>query len=295
MFSATWGHDVQALAEAHLRDPRKVVVNAADVLPGPSEVQHHLHLTSGVADKNARLVDILNTHRARPDSAGKALVFVNRCSAGFSVAAHLTRSGLKASALHAQLPQADREKIVRTMREGKTTLVVATDVAARGLDFPDLGLVVQYDMATTAEVFVHRAGRAAHGGLRDGACHTFFDPRHDPMRAKFLIRCLAHRKVAIPDELYALAETYELEALERNETEALSDGVDEEEEPENCGKGKSKGGEGAKGKGKGKGQRGGGSKGKGSGKEKGQGSGDTGGHRKGHGKGKGRKGAPDGG
>src|SRR5205814_6730655 len=105
------------------------------------------------------LIRILGHHR--PESA---IVFCNHRETCDEVANALAKSGFAAVALHGGMEQHDRNTVLLLLRNGSLRVVVATDVAARGLDIDDLGAIVNYDLPREPDVFVHRIGRTARAG-----------------------------------------------------------------------------------------------------------------------------------
>jgi ATP-independent RNA helicase DbpA len=116
------------------------------------------------------LIRILGHHR--PDSA---IVFCNHRETSDEVAEALAKSGFAAVALHGCMEQHDRNTVLLLLRNGSLRVVVATDVAARGLDIDDLGAIINYDLPREPDVFVHRIGRTARAG-RSGLAISLAHP-----------------------------------------------------------------------------------------------------------------------
>ena len=104
------------------------------------------------------------------------LVFVKMRSTTEPLAEHLSRAGLKSAALNGDIPQKQRERIVESLRSGKIDIIVATDVAARGLDVERISHVINYDLPHDSESYVHRIGRTGRAG-RSGEAILFVHPR----------------------------------------------------------------------------------------------------------------------
>jgi ATP-dependent RNA helicase DbpA len=167
MFSATFPAAVKTLTESYQRDALHVVTKADDV---------HARITQIVYDTENRigaLVRILGHHR--PDSA---VIFCNHRETCDEVATALGHAGYAAVALHGGMEQVDRNTVLMLLKNGSLRVVVATDVAARGLDIDDLGLVVNYDLPQQNDVFLHRIGRTARAG-RSGVAITLVKARDD--------------------------------------------------------------------------------------------------------------------
>lgn len=158
LFSATFPDGVRALSSTYQRDAIHIVVPSEDV---SARITHVLYEV-GSTERVPALSRILGHHR--PESA---IVFCNHRETCDEVADGLARSGFAAVALHGGMEQHDRNTVLLLLRNGSLRVVVATDVAARGLDIDDLGAVVNYDLPREPDVFVHRIGRTARAG-REG-------------------------------------------------------------------------------------------------------------------------------
>jgi ATP-independent RNA helicase DbpA len=167
LFSATFPDAVRALSTTYQRDALQVVVPAEDVA---ARITHVLYDVEG--DERVRaLIRILGHHR--PESA---IVFCNHRETCDEVADALARSGFAAVALHGGMEQHDRNTVLLLLRNRSLRVVVATDVAARGLDIDDLGAIVNFDLPREPDVFVHRIGRTARAG-RSGLAISFASDR----------------------------------------------------------------------------------------------------------------------
>ncbi len=159
LFSATFPDAVRALSASLLRDAEHVVAPAAE---RTGTVTHRLYDVRGL-DRTAALVQILGHHQPR-----SAVVFCNLRETCDAVASALASAGFTAVALHGGMEQHDRNTVLLLLRHGSLRLVVATDVAARGLDIDELAAVVNFDLPRDEDSFVHRVGRtgrAGHDGL----------------------------------------------------------------------------------------------------------------------------------
>src|SRR4051812_13394245 len=116
------------------------------------------------------------------------------------------RYGWKSQAIHGDLEQFERTRVMASFRDGTRPLLVATDVAARGLDIPDVEYVINYAFPVNVEDYVHRIGRTGRGG-KDGCAHSFFTPDDFP-RAKELVAILRKANQTVPPELENIANTY---------------------------------------------------------------------------------------
>ncbi len=157
LFSATFPEAVRALSSTYQRDALHVVVAADDVAARITQVVYDVERTERVP----ALIRILGHHRP-----GSAIVFCNHRETCDEVADALANAGFAAVALHGGMEQHDRNTVLLLLRNGSLRVVVATDVAARGLDIDDLGAIINYDLPREPDVFVHRIGRTARAGRR---------------------------------------------------------------------------------------------------------------------------------
>src|SRR5262245_26417254 len=156
LFSATIPERVQSLSRVFLRDPEFVTLSEGQV--APSEIEHFFVVTTA-QEKDANLLRILEYED--PESA---IVFCNTKSDVRYVTAFLQRHGWDADQISGDLAQAAREQAMARIKAGNLRILVATDVAARGIDISDLGLVIGYSAPDSPEVYVHRTGRTGRAG-----------------------------------------------------------------------------------------------------------------------------------
>ncbi|HEU4842215.1 MAG TPA: DEAD/DEAH box helicase [Ilumatobacteraceae bacterium] len=172
LFSATLDGDVGHLIRHYLKDPVEVAIDAATDTVG---TMHHLFLAVHHMDK-ARVVASIG------QGIPKLAVFCQTKRLCDKVATALNELGVDAQAIHGDLPQVSRERALRKFAEGKLAVLVATDVAARGLDIDDIGAVIHYDPPKDSKDYLHRSGRTARAG-RDGWAVTFVEyNQHTQMR-----------------------------------------------------------------------------------------------------------------
>lgn len=157
LFSATMPGEVLALAREMLREPRYIQIGRRQ---GPARTITHAMYEVDARQKIDWLVRFL-----RAEAAGPVLVFVRTKIGADRVARHLQARGIRAAALHADRSQAERLRAVEGFRAGRYPVLVATDIAARGLDIDAIAHVVNFEVPDTPETYVHRVGRTG----RDGA------------------------------------------------------------------------------------------------------------------------------
>jgi ATP-dependent RNA helicase DeaD len=168
LFSATMPPAIRRLAEQYLYDPVTVKVKAATLTVDTVE-QFALQVPS--REKVDRLIEVLQSERPR-----QAIVFVRtkiRCEELFR---RLRDRGLEVRALHGDMTQGARDGVMISFKDGRLPLLVATDVAARGLDISGVSHVINFDVPTSPDVYVHRIGRTGRVG-RSGRAITLFEPR----------------------------------------------------------------------------------------------------------------------
>jgi ATP-independent RNA helicase DbpA len=153
-----------------LRDPVQVTVDGSDQQPLIRQLAFEVELAS----KQLALGGILASHK--PDSA---VVFCNTRRDVEEVAQSLRAQGFAALALHGEIDQRERDEILVRFGNASCTVLVATDVAGRGLDIKDLGAVVNYELPTNPEDYLHRIGRTGRMG-KDGLALSLVSPREMP-------------------------------------------------------------------------------------------------------------------
>jgi ATP-dependent RNA helicase DeaD len=184
LFSATLPARVLKLAGKYLRDPERVSVAARDaVAPRVRQVYYEV----AWRDKSDALARVLDYEK--PESA---IVFVRTKRDADVVAEQLSAAGYIAQAIHGDINQAQRERVLERFRSGHTQLLVGTDVAARGLDIPDVTHVINYDLPPDAESYVHRIGRTGRAG-QSGEALTLVTPGE--RRQLSMIENGIHRKI----------------------------------------------------------------------------------------------------
>ena len=167
LFSATMPKLMSELADTYLTDPVKVAVNP----PGQAakKIEQGVHfVTQG--DKATLLAEYLSKHMGE-----LAMVFGRTKHGCEKLSKLLEKWGFKVAAIHGNKSQGQRERALAAFRAGETQVLVATDVAARGLDIPEVAHVYNYDLPNVAENYVHRIGRTARAG-RDGRAVAFCAP-----------------------------------------------------------------------------------------------------------------------
>ncbi|XP_057480719.1 DEAD-box ATP-dependent RNA helicase 5 [Actinidia eriantha] len=170
MFSATWPLPVHQLAQEFMDpNPVKVVVGSEDLAANHDVMQIVEVLEDRSRDE--RLVSLLEKYHK--SQRNRVLVFVLYKKEAARVENMLQRRGWKAVSIHGDKAQYARTEALSLFKEGSCPLMIATDVAARGLDIPDVEVVINYSFPLTTEDYVHRIGRTGRAGKK-GVAHTFF-------------------------------------------------------------------------------------------------------------------------
>jgi ATP-dependent RNA helicase DeaD len=176
LFSATMPDPIRRIAAQHLRSPAEINIRRKATT---AETIRQRFVVATIAQKQAVLQRILEV-----EPIDGVLVFVKTRTTCEPLAESLTRSGYRAAALHGDIAQKQRERIIDQLRSGNLDVIVATDVAARGLDVPRISHVFNYDLPFDSEAYVHRIGRTGRAG-RSGEAILFVSPR-ERMRLKRL-------------------------------------------------------------------------------------------------------------
>jgi len=175
LFSATMPREVRRIAERHLKDPVNIQIERK-TLTVPTISQFYVNVSEG------QKADVLTRILEADSNEGEAVLIFHRTKIG---AANLTEKlqarGYAAEAMHGDMSQAQRESVIKRLKGGQVEIVVATDVAARGLDVERITSVINFDMPGDTEVYVHRIGRTGRAG-RTGKSILFVTPRQQRMK-----------------------------------------------------------------------------------------------------------------
>ena len=197
LFSATMPGEIVTLARRHLRRPTHVRAEQHDEPASVPTTEQHVFRAHQM-DKIEVLARLLQA-----EGRGLTIVFCRTKRSADQVAGALTTRGFAAAAVHGDLGQGQRERAMRAFRNGKVDVLVATDVAARGLDVEDVTHVVNYECPEDDKAYLHRIGRTGRAG-RSGVAVTFVD-WHDLQRWKLISDTLGLDKPE-PAETYSTSE-----------------------------------------------------------------------------------------
>jgi len=166
MYTATMPVAVERIARKYLRRP--AIVTIGNVGEAVDTVEQRVEFCYGEDKRKKRLAEILGSRQFAPP----IIVFVNIKRNCDAVARDIQRMGYSAVTLHGSKTQDQREAALASLREGRTEVLVATDLAGRGIDVPDVSLVINFNMATNIESYTHRIGRTGRAG-KSGVAITF--------------------------------------------------------------------------------------------------------------------------
>ncbi len=193
LFSATLPPRIAAIARTHLRDPHVIRIDAAAVKAGNTAKVRQVAYLVPRAHKMAALGRILDVEQPKA-----AIVFCRTRTEVDELTETMNGRGFHAEALHGGLSQEQRDRVMKRFRAHTSQLLIATDVAARGLDVSHVSHVVNYDVPSAAEAYVHRIGRTGRAG-RTGMAITLAEPREHRMLKNFeRVTGVAIETLAVP-------------------------------------------------------------------------------------------------
>ena len=194
MWSATWPKEVQGLARDFLKDFIQVNIGSLDISANVRVTQ--IVLSCSPYDKMRLLIEELSKIMAGSEP-GKVIIFTAKKVTADEVSNVLTRDRFPAVALHGDKSQNERDWVMRQFKDGRSAILVATDVAARGLDVKEINYVINFDLPKNIEDYVHRIGRTGRAG-KYGTAISFFSPAEDGKLTRDLIKILEEAKQEVP-------------------------------------------------------------------------------------------------
>ena len=189
LFSATMAAPIRAIANRHLREPVLVHIARERVAPGETPRVREVAFVVQRRHKVATLARVLDM-----EAPTSAIVFCRTRTEVDELTETLGARGYRAEALHGGLSQEQRDRVMRRFRDGASELLVATDVAARGLDIEHVSHVVNFDVPSSPDAYIHRIGRTGRAG-REGVAITLAEAREHRLLRN--IEQLTKRKIAI--------------------------------------------------------------------------------------------------
>ncbi|XP_010524303.1 PREDICTED: DEAD-box ATP-dependent RNA helicase 14 [Tarenaya hassleriana] len=197
MYTATWPKEVRKIAADLLVNPVQVNIGNVDELVANKSITQHVEVVAPM-EKHRRLEQILRSQ----EPGSKIIIFCSTKKMCDQLARNLTRQ-FGAAAIHGDKSQGERDYVLNQFRTGRAPVLVATDVAARGLDIKDIRVVINYDFPTGIEDYVHRIGRTGRAGAT-GLAHTFIGEQ-DGKHASDLIKILEGANQRVPPEIREMA------------------------------------------------------------------------------------------
>ncbi|KAI1914588.1 RNA-dependent ATPase [Ophidiomyces ophidiicola] len=206
MFTATWPTSVRNLATAFTKHPITITVGESD----SSDIRANERIKQVVEvlkphEKDNRLIELLRKYNGGKKSNDRILVFCLYKKEAMRVERFIRSKGFKVAGIHGDMNQTDRFSSLEAFKSGSTSLLVATDVAARGLDIPAVKLVLNVTFPLTVEDYVHRIGRTGRAGA-EGLAITLFT-EHDKGLSGPLINVLRAAKQGVPESLLKFGAT----------------------------------------------------------------------------------------
>ncbi|KAF8390433.1 hypothetical protein HHK36_024959 [Tetracentron sinense] len=197
MYTATWPKEVRKIAADLLVNPVQVNIGSIDELVANKSITQYVEVVAPM-EKQRRLEQILRSQ----EPGSKVIIFCSTKKMCDQLTRALTRQ-FGAAAIHGDKSQGERDYVLNQFRTGRSPILVATDVAARGLDIKDIRVVINYDFPTGIEDYVHRIGRTGRAGAT-GLAHTFFCDQ-DAKYASDLIKVLEGANQRVPPEIRNMA------------------------------------------------------------------------------------------
>jgi len=204
-FTATWPKEIQRLANEFLRDAYQVQIGNRDELKANQDITQLVKIVTPY-DKNNVLCQVLRQAGVAGGQTGasaKALIFCTTKRMCDDLSHALTKLGVPSQAIHGDKDQHAREKVLNDLKDGRIQLLVATDVAARGLDIKGVTLVVNYDLPNNTEDYVHRIGRTGRAGAKGYAVTLATD--REAFKVAGIVEVMKKSNQVVPPELEQLA------------------------------------------------------------------------------------------
>ncbi|KAK5866447.1 hypothetical protein PBY51_020638 [Eleginops maclovinus] len=201
MWSATWPKEVRQLAEDFLREYVQINIGALEL-----SANHNILQIVDVCidiEKDQKLLQLMEEIMAEKEN--KTIIFVETKKRCDELTRRMRRDGWPAMCIHGDKSQPERDWVLAEFRSGKAPILLATDVASRGLDVEDIKFVINYDYPNSSEDYVHRIGRTARS-TNTGTAYTFFTPGNS-RQARDLVRVLTEARQAVNPKLLQLVDT----------------------------------------------------------------------------------------
>uniref|UniRef100_A0A1A9WCD5 RNA helicase n=1 Tax=Glossina brevipalpis TaxID=37001 RepID=A0A1A9WCD5_9MUSC len=200
MTSATWPSCVRRLAQSYTNNPIQVCIGSLDLA-----ATHSVRQVVEVVEESEKY-PLVKSFIKSMKSGDKIIIFCGKKIRADDLSSDLSLAGYLCQAIHGSRDQADREQAIADITSGIVRILIATDVASRGLDIDDITHVINYDFPRTIEEYVHRIGRTGRAG-RTGTSISYMT-RSDWALAAELIKIMEEAEQNIPDQLRDMAERF---------------------------------------------------------------------------------------
>mmetsp|Transcript_13078 Transcript_13078/g.24060 ORF Transcript_13078/g.24060 Transcript_13078/m.24060 type:complete len:530 (-) Transcript_13078:133-1722(-) len=197
MFTATWPKEIRRLASEFFIDPVEIRIGSTDELQANADIEQQIIICNDQREKEHHLTHILRT------PPGQVIIFTGTKRMCDSLSRTLSRMGVRCEAIHGDRDQRERDQALNAFKSGSATILVATDVAARGLDVKSVRMVINFDAPNNAEDYIHRIGRTGRAGVRGWAITMLMGS--DGRIAKQIADVMKRTGKAVPPELDRLA------------------------------------------------------------------------------------------
>jgi ATP-dependent RNA helicase DDX46/PRP5 len=212
MFSATLPKNMAALARKALKDPAEVTIGGRSVVA--PEVSQEVEIVQSSSDKMTNLMRHLGLLFNDNEDA-QVLIFVERQETAEDLLSKLFKAKYQLiNSIHGAKDQEDRDEAITDFKQGKLPILIATSVAARGLDVPGLAMVINFDCPTHLEDYVHRCGRTGRAGNK-GRAITFLEHPGQERFAPFIVKALKQSGSEVPDRIQKIADDFNKDGNEK--------------------------------------------------------------------------------
>ncbi|KAM3159643.1 ATP-dependent RNA helicase DBP3 [Lachancea thermotolerans] len=198
MFTATWPKEVRELANTFMDSPVKISIGNRDELSANKRITQIVEVIDPFK-KDRKLLELLKKYQSGARKNDKVLIFALYKKEAARVERNLKYNGYNVAAIHGDLSQQQRTQALNEFKSGESNMLLATDVAARGLDIPNVKTVINLTFPLTVEDYVHRIGRTGRAGLT-GTAHTLFTEQEKHL-AGALVNVLNGANQPVPEEL----------------------------------------------------------------------------------------------
>jgi len=197
MFTATWPREVRDLAKDFTYDPVEIRVGDADALKANDDIDQQVQICNQPRDKEDACIRLVR------DCREQVLIFTATKRMCEQLCNTLRRTGVRVESIHGDRDQSSRDRALGALKSGDVKVLVATDVAARGLDVKTIRLVINFDPANNAEDYVHRIGRTARAGMQGTAVSLLMSS--EGKKAAQIMEVMKKSGKPVPPELERMA------------------------------------------------------------------------------------------